>query len=455
MLVPSVVLLVVVLAAVLAWQAGALNRYICDGACGLSTVVAPEGLVSLPVGGAAAVSTPDAGPLDAASVQAAVEGALDDPDLGGHVGFVALDAATGEHVVSRGADALIPASTAKLLTGFAALTHIDPQSRFVTKVVREGDRLVLVGGGDPYLVRELPERRSYAVRADLETLADRTAAALAATSTTSVGLDWDASLFEGPAVSPAWEPGYVSSGVVSPVSALWVDEGRLDGGGRSTDPARDATSAFADALEQRGIDVAGDSSSVDVSPSAQELARVTGATVAQAVEALVMSSDNDAAEVMLRHAAIGASQPATFDGGVTATLEALDDAGVPVDGLELHDGSGLSRHNRVSAATLARLLLASDAEPRAAGLLDDLPVAGFSGSLADRFASSTEAFGLARAKTGTLTGVHGLAGVVTDAGGRPVVFALLADRTEAVTPAATQAALDRVVAAVASCACGA
>lgn len=451
---PLITLLLVALAATLAWQAGALNRYLCDGECGVSAVVAPEGLVPLSRGAAADISTPDAGALDAASVQGAVDEALDDPDLGERVGFVALDPATGEQLASRGDDALVPASTAKLLTGFAALTRIDPQTHFVTTVVRDGDRLVLVGGGDPYLVRELPERRSYAVRADLETLADRTAAALASTSTTSVSLDWDATLFEGPAVSPAWEPGYVPGGVVTPVSALWVDEGRLDGGGRTADPAADAAAAFADALEDRGVEVVGESSSVDASPSAPELARVTGPTVGQAVEALILSSDNDAAEVMLRHVAIAAGEPATFDGGVAATVEALEGAGVPVDGLELHDGSGLSRHNRVRADTLARMLVASNAEPRTAGLLDDLPVAGFSGSLTDRFALSTEAFGLARAKTGTLTGVHGLAGVVTDADGRPLVFALLADRTEAIAPPATQAALDRVVAAVASCACG-
>lgn len=444
----------VALAGGLAWQAGALNRYVCDGECGPSSIIAPEGLVPLAEGADAAVSGPSAGSLDAAAVQAAVDSALGKAALGERVGVVALDPVTGDQLAARGDGPFVPASTAKLLTSFAALSVIGPQTRFATRVVRDGDRLVLVGGGDPYLVSKLPARRSYAVRADLETLADRTATALAATRTTSVSLDWDASLFEGPAASPAWEPDYVSGGVVSPVSALWISEGRLDGGGRSSDPARDATAAFATALEERGIDVTGTPSSAPAAAAAPEVARVTGSTVAQVVEALVQSSDNEAAEVMLRQVAVAGGAPASFDGGVAETVKALRAAGVPVDGLELHDGSGLSRHNRVSPQTLAHTLLAAGEDPRTGGLLDDLPVAGFSGSLADRFVLSSDALGLARAKTGTLTGVNALAGVVTDAGGRPIVFALVADRTQAIGPLATQAALDAVVAALASCTCG-
>ena len=61
---------------------------------------------------------------------------------------------------------------------------------------------------------------------------------------------------------------------------------------------------------------------------------------------------------------------------------------------------------------------------------------------------------MVRAKTGTLTGVHSLAGYALDAGGRPVVFAVMADRTSKVAPLQAQAALDKVAAAIAACTCG-
>ena len=90
----------------------------------------------------------------------------------------------------------------------------------------------------------------------------------------------------------------------------------------------------------------------------------------------------------------------------------------------LADGSGLSRQNRISALTLARALEAAyeDADGSSTAMLTGLPVAGFTGSLANRFAdaeSSLEA-GDIRAKTGYLTGVVALAGYVVDADGAAV-----------------------------------
>jgi D-alanyl-D-alanine carboxypeptidase/D-alanyl-D-alanine-endopeptidase (penicillin-binding protein 4) len=89
-------------------------------------------------------------------------------------------------------------------------------------------------------------------------------------------------------------------------------------------------------------------------------------------------------------------------------------------------------------------------------LVSDLAVAGFTGTLARRFADDTDAGagqGVARGKSGTLSGVHSLAGYVTDRSGTPIAFAVMTDRTKSVNPFATEAALDRVVAALADCAC--
>ncbi|MDT4911428.1 MAG: hypothetical protein QOC66_556, partial [Pseudonocardiales bacterium] len=86
-------------------------------------------------------------------------------------------------------------------------------------------------------------------------------------------------------------------------------------------------------------------------------------------------------------------------------------------------------------------------------VVTSLPVAGWSGTLADRFVKGSQrlAAGVVRAKTGTLTGVSTLAGTVHDHSGRLLAFALLADRTRSTVAAET--ALDAIATRLASCGC--
>jgi D-alanyl-D-alanine carboxypeptidase/D-alanyl-D-alanine-endopeptidase (penicillin-binding protein 4) len=211
---------------------------------------------------------------------------------------------------------------------------------------------------------------------------------------------------------------------------------------------------FSGLLEDRGIRVTGGPAAATAPDGARKLASMKSATVAQIVDAMIRTSDNQAAEVMLRHVAIASDRPATFDGGAKAVTQALKGAGIDTTGLRIRDGSGLSREDRASPTTLAQTVMASLAGLQTATLLTDLPVSGFNGTLLNRFSRSQGAYGLVRAKTGTLTGVHSLAGYAVDAKGRPVIFALMSDGTPAVPLLAAEAAIDRVAAAIAACSCG-
>ncbi|MCW2840270.1 MAG: dacB [Aeromicrobium sp.] len=451
--VPLVVLAVLVALGVSAWGRGDLNRFICDGDCAPSNVTPPDGLAAAP---APSVPQPDAaaaGPVDPAKLEAAVADRLDAAALGPRVGFAATSP-DGTELFASGARAYAPASTTKVLTGFAALSTIEPGTRFTTKVVRSGDGIVLVGGGDPYLAtKPAAKNDDRVVQADLTTLARRTASALEAAGTTTVRLGYDASLFTGAGASPAWEPSYLTGNIVTPVSALWVDQGVTDGI-HDLEPADDAARTFARLLADRGITVDGRPSSAAAPAGSQDVAAVRSATIEQIVETLVRVSDNLAAEVVLRHVAIAAGRPADFAGGAAAVTAALDAADVDTTGLVLGDGSGLSRDNRIAPRTLVQALAAAHRSPRTSTLLADLPVSGFTGTLVRRFAELENARGVVRAKTGTLTGIHSLAGYATDADGRPVLFAVMADRADEAQPVQAQAALDRVAAAIAACSCG-
>jgi D-alanyl-D-alanine carboxypeptidase/D-alanyl-D-alanine-endopeptidase (penicillin-binding protein 4) len=451
--IPTTVLIVVVALGVFLWSRGDLNGLICDGDCGPSNIVPPRSLTTDTLPGDAAAARPAPGDVDAAKLRSAVSSALGTPVLGPHVGFSAIAPSNGSELISSGEGAYVPASTTKVLTSFATLSLIDPQTRFSTRVVASGDQIVLVGGGDPYLAVKLPKKPDRAIQADLTTLATRTAAALKKTGTTTVGLGFDATLFTGPDASPTWEPSYVAENIVTPVSALWADQG-VQNGVRARDPAASTARTFAGLLQQRGITVTGEPVAARAPAGAAVVGAVRSATVAQIVEHLIRTSNNEAAEVMLRQLAIAAGRPATFEGGAEAVTETLEAADIDISRLVLRDGSGLSRRNRIAPLTLAQAVRVAASTPRTSGLVADLPVSGFTGTLVDRFARLTASLGTIRAKTGTLTGIHSLAGYALDADGRPVVFAVMADRTSKVAPLEAQAALDKVAAAIAACSCG-
>lgn len=430
-----------------------------------AAVAPPPGLDLPAIARPAPLATPVAAALlDRAAVRAALAPYLDDPDLGGHV-LAAVTGLAGGPTYTFGRGTAIPASTTKLLTGVASLASLDPARTFATRVVREGRRLVLVGGGDPLLASTPPdaertagERATWPARADLTTLAQHAAQTLLAEGVTSVRLRYDDTLFTGPAVNPAWPDSYLPDGVVAPISALWADQGRpATGTGRVDDPPLAAAAVFARELAAAGVDVLGRPGPRVAGAEAEEIAEVHSAPVSQLVEHALLVSDNEASEVLLRHVALASGSPGTFRDGSRAVLEVLERLGVPTARVRLYDGSGLSRENRIPPATLLAVLRqAVSGAPALRDVLSGLPVAGFTGSLTERFAAGpAEGRGRVRAKTGTLTGVSSLAGTVTTVAGTPMLFVLMTDRVRLADTLDAREALDAAAAALAACACAA
>ena len=82
----------------------------------------------------------------------------------------------------------------------------------------------------------------------------------------------------------------------------------------------------------------------------------------------------------------------------------------------------------------------------------DLPVAGLTGTLVERFVGLAGR-GQARVKTGALNQVHSLAGTVTTADGVVLTVAVMVDQADVTRALDARAAVDAVVAALASCSC--
>jgi D-alanyl-D-alanine carboxypeptidase/D-alanyl-D-alanine-endopeptidase (penicillin-binding protein 4) len=408
-----------------------------------------------------APATTEAAPLVPRRVARAVDAALADDDLGRHVVGVVGDLTDAPPAWTTTDDTYLPASTTKLLTLGAALGTLGPDHRFTTRVVR-GERpreVVLVGGGDPLLaskpltVTEAAE--SYPERADVATLAAAVAEVLGGRGRVRVG--YDDSLFTGPTDNPAWRRDYVPDDIVSPITALMVDGGREpDGDGRSDDPSRAAARAFADALAAAGMTVVGRPAPAVVRPEADDLAAIESAPLADIAERILDVSDNEGAEVVAHQVGSATSGTGSFESGAAGVLATLQGLGVDTSGVELYDGSGLSRRNRVTTSAMLGLLrvAAGPGGEDLRGLLTGLPVAGFTGSLTYRFDEvPAVARGLVRAKTGTLTGVHALAGIAVDRDGVPMVFVLAADKVAPLDALDAQEALDRAASGLATCRC--
>ena len=452
------------------------------------------GPVLAPVGAAAPEPT-------RAGLAAALGALIRDKNLGQHVGGAVIDLGTGQLLYGHDANGpFAPASTSKLLTATAALETLGPDFRITTKVVAGAvrDQIVLVGGGDPTLSTSAPVGFVPAP-ASLSDLARATAAALRAAGTTTVSLAYDSTLFSGPRTAPTWPATYVSTGVVAPITALTVDEGRVgpivEGiAPRVPDPPVAAARAFARRLVALGIKVTGPPTAVKAPPApttspspssgssagtstststgtgtgtgtpspvplvaGTTLGLVRSPALSDLVGWMLAASDNDLAEAVAHLTALAAGEEPSFDGGVAAVTKTLTALRVPVQGIRIYDASGLTGSTQVPPAVLAQVLAlaGSPARPRLRSLLTGLAVAGFTGSLGTRFEDPTtrRAAGVVRAKTGTLSVVSAIAGTVDDADGRVLAFVFLADE---VTPGRTldaRLALDRLVTAVAGCGC--
>lgn len=405
----------------------------------------------------------------AAALSAALRGPVADSHLGGHVAVRVADAATGQQLFAQNAtDPTTPASTMKLATAAALLALRGPEYQLETRAVAgaEPGTVVIIGGGDPTLAGG--PNGTYPGAARLDDLAAQVKRALGGTK--PIKIIYDSSLFSGSSFGPGWEPDDVDDGGQSArITALMTDGGRIDPSQVGTSPRyskpdQAAAQLFAKLLGVPNSSVvagnappgtatdpnpvAADASPAGVPPApGAPLGVVKSPPLVSLLEQALSNSDNTIAEMMARQVALALDKPASFAGGAAAVTQELGALGLPMGGVHIVDGSGLSHQNRLTPALLTAILAlaARPDQPRLHSLFTGLPVAGYSGTLRQRFAtpSVNPADGDVRAKTGTLTGVSALAGYVTDARGRLLVFAAMADEVVAGTWAAEQA-LDQI-----------
>lgn len=391
--------------------------------------------------------------------------------LGPRFTMTVWDTASGAYVYKRRAgSSLRGASTTKILTTVGVLAALGPDHRFATSV-RAGatpDDVVLVAGGDPLLTSADLRTLAAATRDALgltpapdpapiaPATADPASPAPAATTPTptpgrAITVRADDSLFSGSGQSRGWPNSYLPS-QVRPVGAFARDDNK------SRDATADAGKYFAAALGKLGVKAtyAGESTAA---PDAPTLASIPGHSVAEAVSRTLLVSDNDTAEMLFRHIAVARGLPGTWAGAREGLADTLRELKVPLSGVRIVDGSGLSLEGRLTAGALTSALARalSPEHPELAGIRGWLPVAGRTGTLKAgyrRFSSKPAkcAAGLIQAKTGTVADAISLAGYATGADGRTKVFvSIVNSRPTRYSRLTTRTAVDRATSSITGC----
>lgn len=329
-------------------------------------------------------------------------------------GAVAVDLTSGLTLFSRHpALPLAPASNEKLTVAFTALRELGTTYRFRTEVFGRGYQdgtvwhgdVFLKGFGDPTLTSLQIERLATQI------------AVLGITEITGRVLG-DESWFDTARTAPGWRASFFID-ECPPLSALVVDRGVYDRH-VARQPALAAAGRLRLMLREHGI-AAGAVGLGRAPDSALALAQVESEPLPAVLAEMDRESDNFAAEMVLKTLGAEVGVRGTTAEGVAVVVRDLAAAGVPLAGVRIVDGSGLSLSDRLTAQALAALLVAvwNDVDLRAP-FWASLPIAGINGTL-DKRMRQPPARGTVRAKTGTTSGASALSGYVGDR----YVFAVL------------------------------
>lgn len=323
-------------------------------------------------------------------------------------GAIAFDLTTGTAVFERNPSlALAPASNEKLAVTYAALEILGPDYQIETDVLGQGQlagttwrgALVLQGHGDPTLSSADLGNLARQVRAD----------GIRRVAGPVLG---DESYFDSRRTGPGWKPSFYIRDS-APLSALTVDRTWFHTH-HSGAPAAAAAALFKDALRRSGVIVTGRAVRGSARADAEPLANVLSPPLSQIVRFMDHESDNFTAELLLKQVGASAGVVGTTAGGAAQVRSTLAEAGIPLAGVRIADGSGLSGLDRLTARTIVGILDAAWHDPVIRpSFVAALAVAGRSGTLKDRL-RAPPARGAVIGKTGTTSIASALSGYVRE-----------------------------------------
>lgn len=358
---------------------------------------------------------------------------------GASVGIYAAYVTDGRKLLAHNENLLLtPASVQKLLTSAAAFERLGPKYTFVTTLARSKGVLRIKAGGDPLLTSE---QLLYAARR-LHPQKD-------------AAIEFDVSRYDKERYGPGWQLDDLAYYYQPPIFAFALDRNQIEMFADPTDPPRfwlDPEPPYVELTSQAKLGLGEllvgrlmDSDDFTVTgmldpntPSGkmvQGLAivdpmryaewrirtdpnsstnfvgrmRIQSSPLSAIVHRLNQKSDNLIAEMLCKELGYLAHGIGTWKGGAQQLTKFAIQAGCDPKGLNVADGSGLSRYNAITAKNVVTLLRYAGKRTWYSTYLTSLPPRG---------------------KTGSMQGVFNLAGYLTGRSGKRIAFSILVNHAD-------------------------
>ncbi len=303
---------------------------------------------------------------------------------------------------------LIPASIMKCVTTESLLHLVNPDFRFSTRVFVTGKvedgvlsgNLFVEGSGDPSL-------NSRHV-ADIGDICVEIGDAVVKRGINEIKgrIEVDESVWDGPSYPSSWAAGDLPHAYGTASHGLNFEDNAS--GSRSVkNPAEVFKGRMSAALKLRGITLAGNEIEND---GFELLLDHQSVPIDEIMRSCMMRSDNQYAESLFRTFAVESGRKGSLEEASKQEIKLWKKEKAPMQGVNIVDGSGLSRQNRVTSDFMAHVLRKGSSDPYYASFF---PLAGQEGTL-KRFLNGTPLEGYVAMKTGSMNGIQCYAGYKLD-----------------------------------------
>lgn len=323
--------------------------------------------------------------------------------------LLVIDLSSGETLAEMNADKpLIPASIMKCVTTATLLSRLDEDAGFHTEVyitgpVRDGvleGNVIVVGSGDPSLNSRHVEGGKDICREIILALEDRGVVSIKGRIVV------DEAIWDGPAIPPSWMSGDLPHAYGTGSHGLNFED-NASGSRSVSNPAAVFDTRLRAALKGKGISIDGES----MRESKRELlVDHISVPLDEIMRSCMMRSDNQYAEALLRSYAVASGHKGSTEKAASLEKDYWRMHKAPMSGVNIIDGSGLSRQNRLTARFMAHILSERSENPYYASFF---PLAGQEGTLRN-FLVDTPLEGYVALKTGSMKGIQCYAGYKLD-----------------------------------------